>query len=223
MCESRDWFAERQWPQVATKVPIITGDRQSVRQINELMFALVLKELDLLTSSETLYYESVLDLFNDTITIGVLFWLKICHHFDWRLNYSKIIGEHQKAKKVVKTMLKEIDRYSTDNRFTSQEISYFYSVVDATCVFALAKIAIEEDNQKESFFSETRTICLDKLNQFNFQPFVRNLYEYNIIIGQTITFALRLSKEECIWDEDIYVQVCSQDILSDLLFRYLFN
>lgn len=210
MTESPDWFSKEMWPQVVDNMPIITGDPNKVKQINQLMFALVLKELDLLTISETLYYESVLDLFNDSVTFGLMFWLKICHQFNWRQTYAKMISQHKRRKEIVVTLLKEIEKSSEDCSYTTEAICYFYSVVDAICVYALSEMAVEvsaQEDQSESFFHQTRAKCWEKQKQLEFNPFVRNIYEFNIVVEQTIYLALRLANEECIWDEDIFEQV----------------
>ena len=211
MFDSPEWFAAKLWPKVANKLPLITGDQRSVQQINELMFGLILKELDLLAFSQMQYFESVLDLFNDEITIGFNFWLKICHQFNWRLIYAKQVVRHKNKhlKQLIELFVEEIEKNEKENQFTAEEISYFYSMVDCICVQLLADNIIAKSSADNHFLTDIRSKITSKLCQQNYDPFIRQLATFNVLTQELINFSLELIQSDCLCDDIIESQVCS--------------
>ncbi len=129
-------FEKTMFSQVPKKMPLITNENNNywaVIHLNECLFGLILKELDLLTSYETQYFESILDLFNDKISFGLIFYSKLCFQFNWRLVYVQLIGQHFHRNDFIESLFNEINNYyeTNDKLLTNEQIFYFYSLIES--------------------------------------------------------------------------------------------
>ena len=186
-------------------MPIMTANERTVHQIAELMVGLILKELDVLTISQMRYFEAIVDLFNDEITIGVIFWLKICYEFNWRLIYAKqVVGHRNKhLKQTIQLIYTEIESNANQKCLTSEEISYFYSVVECICVQLLAINIAEESTEENEFLAEMRTKCLLKMSELKFDPLFTQLSTFNVLSQELTYFVLNVNQTDCLCVETI--------------------
>ncbi|CAG2121393.1 unnamed protein product, partial [Medioppia subpectinata] len=187
------WFRDRLWPQVVDKVPLITADDSARHQITELLFAFVLKETDLLTDAEALYYESVLDLFNDEIAFGVMFWLKMCSHFNWRRHYVKLVARHQRCRELLDVLCRELTAHESAHCLTADELQYFYSVVDSVCVQTIASNVLNGKSGDNRYFIDLqKTVEQNVVNRKDYKPLMRQLPTFIVLIEELIGFAFTL-------------------------------
>ncbi|CAG2175997.1 unnamed protein product, partial [Oppiella nova] len=197
MIASNEWFMARLWPQVVSKVPKITADDRTLHQINELLFALVLKECDLLTAQQMQYFEAVIDVFNDELTFGVLFWLKICSQFNWRLIYAKLIADHKHCKRVLEVLCEELSSEDVYRCMSGQEVDYLYSLVDCVCVHAIAHNIVNDKSHKNVYFVDVMKRFDDRVVYgSDYRPLMRQLATFNVLTQELISFGFALMSSD---------------------------
>ncbi|XP_054163081.1 uncharacterized protein LOC128960936 [Oppia nitens] len=207
MVNSYDWFMTKMWTEVVAKVPIITNDDSSVQQINELLFALILKELDLLTVSQMRYFETVLDLFNDEISFGVLFWLKLCSQFNWRLVYTDLISQHKHSKELIHVLVDEIEANASQECLTEDDIQYYYSLIDCICVHSMTTNIIDGkltlNERTNNFYIDIQKTCQERSLKRKRDICVQQLATFNVMTQELIGFGLNLLSNQQYIQQDL--------------------
>jgi hypothetical protein len=205
MTKNNEWFEKRMFSQVVRKMPLITNENNNywaVIHLNECLFGLILKELDLLTSYETQYFESILDLFNDKISFGLILYSKLCFQFNWRLVYVQLIGQHFHRNGFIESLFNEINNFyeTNDKLLTNEEIYYFYSLIESLCLKVMVNNIINsKPNDKELIHIFGK--CKQKLRQLSGDRFVRRLAVYNVVTQELIEFIFNLITSDYICDE----------------------
>jgi hypothetical protein len=152
------------------KIPLITNENSNywaVIHLNECLFGLILKELDLLTY-ETQYFESILDLFNDKISFVLILYSKLCFQLNWRLVYVQLIGQHFHRSGFIVSLFNEINIYyeTNDKLLTNEQIYYFYSLIESLCLKVMVNnITNAKPNDQELVHIFGK--CKEKLRQLS--------------------------------------------------------
>jgi hypothetical protein len=211
MTKNNEWFEKTMFSQVVKKMPLITNENNNywaVIHLNECLFGLILKELDLLTSYETQYFESILDLFNDKISFGLILNSKLCFQMNWRFVYVQLIGQHFHRNGFIESLFNEINNYyeTNDKLLTNEQICYFYSLIESVCLKSMVNNIINakpNDHELVHIFDK----CKQKLRQLSGDQFVRRLAVYNVVTQELIEFIFNLITSDYICNEKTDKQV----------------